>query len=67
MKHLNQNCASQASMTIDVDLYRRTVTLPQADGNEVRFGVVDAGPRDALRTLVCTKVFHGIAALHRRA
>ena len=54
-------------MTIDVDLYRRTVTLPQADGNEVRFGVVDAGPRDALRTLVCTKVFHGIAALHRRA
>lgn len=49
-------------MTIDVDLYRRTVVLPQADGSEVRFSVVDAGPRDALRTLVFVHGFGGRAA-----
>ena len=49
-------------MTIDVDLYRRTVALPQPDGSEVRFSVIDAGPRDALRTLVFVHGFGGRAA-----
>ena len=49
-------------MTIDVDLYRRTVALKQLNGSEVRFSVVDAGPRDALRTLVFIHGFGGRAA-----
>ena len=49
-------------MTIDVDLYRRTVPLPQPDGSVVRFSVIDAGPRDALRTLVFVHGFGGRAA-----
>ena len=49
-------------MTIDVDLYRRTLPLPQPDGSVVRFSVIDAGPRDALRTLVFVHGFGGRAA-----
>jgi len=49
-------------MAIDVDLYRRTVTIAQAQGAPVRFSVVDAGPRDALRTLVFVHGFGGRAA-----
>ncbi len=49
-------------MTMDVDLYRRTVPLPQPDGSVVRFSVIDAGPRDALRTLVFVHGFGGRAA-----
>ena len=50
-------------MGIDVDLYRRTVTLPAKDGQRpVRFSVVDAGPRDALRTMVFVHGFGGRAA-----
>ena len=49
-------------MSIDVDLYRRTIALPQPDGSTVRFSVVDAGPRDALRTLVFIHGFGGRAA-----
>ncbi len=49
-------------MSIDVDLYRRTIALPQSDGSTVRFSVVDAGPRDALRTLVFIHGFGGRAA-----
>ena len=54
-------------MTIDVDLYRRTVSLPAPaqegpDAEPVRFSVVDAGPRDALRTMVFVHGFGGRAA-----
>ncbi|HEY4372109.1 MAG TPA: alpha/beta fold hydrolase [Burkholderiales bacterium] len=54
-------------MTIDVDLYRRTVSLPAPadDGptaEPVRFSVIDAGPRDALRTMVFVHGFGGRAA-----
>lgn len=50
-------------MAIDVDLHRRTVSLPGAAGERpVRFSVVDAGPRDALRTLVFVHGFGGRAA-----
>ncbi len=49
-------------MSIDVDLYRRTIALPQPDGSTVRFSVVDAGPRDALRTIVFIHGFGGRAA-----
>ena len=49
-------------MTIDVDLYRHTVPLAQPDGSVVRFSVIDAGPRDALRTLVFVHGFGGRAA-----
>ena len=49
-------------MTIDVDLHRRTITLPQPDGTEARFSVVDAGPRDALRTIIFIHGFGGRAA-----
>jgi long-chain acyl-CoA synthetase len=50
-------------MAIDVDLHRRTVSLPATDGaRPVRFSVVDAGPRDALRTLVFIHGFGGRAA-----
>ncbi len=49
-------------MAIDLDLHRRTITLPQAGSGEVRFSVVDAGPRDALRTIVFIHGFGGRAA-----
>ena len=54
-------------MTIDVDLYRRTVSLPAPvgdgeDAEPVRFSVIDAGPRDALRTMVFVHGFGGRAA-----
>ena len=49
-------------MSIDVDLYRRTIALPQPDGSSARFSVVDAGPRDALRTIVFVHGFGGRAA-----
>ena len=50
-------------MPIDVDLYRRTVSLPARAGEEpVRFSVIDAGPRDALRTMVFVHGFGGRAA-----
>ena len=50
-------------MAIDVDLYRRTVTLPARDGQRpARFSLIDAGPRDALRTMVFIHGFGGRAA-----
>ena len=49
-------------MSIDVDLYRRTIALMQPDGSTARFSVVDAGPRDALRTIVFIHGFGGRAA-----
>jgi long-chain acyl-CoA synthetase len=61
-------------MTIDVDLYRRTVSLSasagasplspddEPAGEPVRFSVIDAGPRDALRTMVFVHGFGGRAA-----
>jgi len=50
-------------MAIDVDLHRRTVSLPAPEGGRpIRFSVVDAGPRDALRTLVFIHGFGGRAA-----
>jgi len=50
-------------MAIDVDLNRRTLSLPAADGGRPhRFSVIDAGPRDALRTLVFIHGFGGRAA-----
>ena len=50
-------------MAIDVDLNRRAVSLPATDGGRaIRFSVVDAGPRDALRTLVFIHGFGGRAA-----
>jgi len=54
-------------MTIDVDLYRRTVSLPAparpgVESEPVRFSVIDAGPRDALRTMVFVHGFGGRAA-----
>ncbi len=50
-------------MVMDVDLYRRTVKLPpDAKGKEpVALSVIDAGPRDALRTLVLLHGFGGRA------
>ena len=50
-------------MVMDVDLYRRTVKLPlDAQGKEpVALSVIDAGPRDALRTLVLLHGFGGRA------
>ena len=50
-------------MAIDVDLHRRTLSLPAPEGGRpIRFSVVDAGPRDALRTLVFIHGFGGRAA-----
>ena len=50
-------------MALDVDLNRRTISLPAADGGRpIRFSVIDAGPRDALRTLVFIHGFGGRAA-----
>ncbi|MFN0159671.1 MAG: alpha/beta fold hydrolase [Burkholderiales bacterium] len=57
-------------MAFDADLYRRTIALP-ATGDAssapprerpLRFSVIDAGPRDALRTLVFIHGFGGRAA-----
>ena len=48
---------------MDVDVYRRTVHIPRGDGElPLAMSVVDAGPRDALRTIVFIHGFGGRAA-----
>ncbi|MBL8381953.1 MAG: alpha/beta fold hydrolase [Burkholderiales bacterium] len=50
-------------MAIDVDLHRRTISLPApGKARPLRFSAIDAGPRDALRTLVFLHGFGGRAA-----
>ncbi len=52
-----------APVAIEVDLYRRAIKLPATPGGEpLTFSVVDAGPRDALRTVVFLHGFGGRAA-----
>ncbi|MBF6590183.1 MAG: alpha/beta fold hydrolase, partial [Ktedonobacterales bacterium] len=51
-------------MATDIDLYRRMIRLPatQQGKRPIMLNVIDAGPRDALRTLVCIHGFGGRAA-----
>ena len=47
---------------MDVDVYRRTLRLSQPNGETLAMSVVDAGPRDAFRTIVFLHGFGGRAA-----
>lgn len=48
---------------MDVDLYRQTIRLPQGGGRPaLAMSVIEAGPRDALRTVVFLHGFGGRAA-----
>lgn len=48
---------------MDVDVYRRTIHVPHDDGRPpLAMSVVDAGPREALRTIVFIHGFGGRAA-----
>ncbi len=52
-------------MAIDVDLYRRNIKLPNLQRGKdegVTLSAIDAGPRDALRTIVFLHGFGGRAA-----
>ncbi|HEX2914166.1 MAG TPA: alpha/beta fold hydrolase [Chloroflexia bacterium] len=51
-------------MTINVDLYRRNLNLPPVQRGKVplTLSAIDAGPRDALRTIVFIHGFGGRAA-----
>jgi len=54
-------------MSFDADLYRRTVRLPgRGDGGtDLAMSVIDAGPRDASRTLVFLHGMGGFAGYWR--
>jgi long-chain acyl-CoA synthetase len=51
------------TMATDIDLYRRIIKLPATmqGRRPVMLNVIDAGPRDALRTIVCIHGFGGRA------
>src|SRR5215472_239957 len=51
-------------MATDIDLYRRIIKLPAPQRGQppISLNVIDAGPRDALRTIVCLHGFGGRAA-----